>query len=192
MTAFSCRECRALLPAYVDRELSAAARRLVAVHLDHCERCHAAWVRQRHLTGGLRAGLPGVGRLEPARAGALWQAVHRELSASRRIPLPFSQRGMSALVLLIAAALVLPWLLSPGRLAARSLPLPPTPASVDAQATDTPPSISRAFTAQHALPVTPPAAPEYAPTQAVITTLFPIPFALDGLPLTHAGAIGAP
>lgn len=192
MTGFSCRECRALLPAYVDRELSAAERRLVAGHLDTCERCHAAWVRQRNLAAGLRAGLPGMGRLEPARAGALWQAVHHELMTPRRMALPFSQRRMSLLVLLVAAALVLPWLLSPGRLAARSLPLPPTPASADALATDTPVSFAAAPTSLDPLLITPPAAPEYAPTQAVITTLFPIPFALDGLPLTHAGAIGAP
>ncbi len=173
MTALTCRDCRGLLPAYIDRELLTAARSRVAAHLDGCDRCHADYVRQREMAADLRADLPALGRLDAGRAGVLWSAVQHDLVTPRRAALPFSQGRMSLVVLLVAAALVLPWLVSTGRLAALSLPLPPTPVSAGAQATDAP---QDAVAGEHhaLLMLTPPIAPEYAPTQAPITPFVPV------------------
>ncbi|HYO89948.1 MAG TPA: zf-HC2 domain-containing protein [Candidatus Limnocylindrales bacterium] len=173
MTAINCRECRALLPAYLDRELTTAVRSRVAAHLDGCDRCHADYVRQRELAAGLRTDLPGLGRLDPVRAGALWTAVQTDLVAPRRVALPFSQGRMSLAVLLMAAALVLPWLVSTGRLSAQPLPLPPTPVSAGVLATDTPLD-AVVGTSRSVVSITPPNAPEYAPTQAPFTPFTPV------------------
>jgi hypothetical protein len=173
LAAFTCRECRALLPAYIDRELTPAARSHVSAHLDACDRCHADYTRQRALAADLRAGLPALGRLDTARTGLLWSAVQSELAVPRRAALPVGQARMSLVVLLMAAALLLPWLVSAGRLAALSLPLPPTPGSEGVLATDAP--LAPEAHGQQAIVfhVTPPGAPEYAPTQAPHTPFLP-------------------
>jgi anti-sigma factor RsiW len=172
-TPIDCRDCRSLLPGYLDRELAREDRSNVAAHLDGCDRCHAEYARQRDVLAGLRADLPGLGRLEPSRAGALWLSVQGELRAPRRVAWPLSQRPMSLLALLVAAALVLPWALSPGHLSALSLPLPPTPGAVEAPATVAP--ITDVRVAETTLLVTPPSRPEYAPTQAAAETVLPEP-----------------
>lgn len=170
----TCRECRAQLPAYLDRDLPRESRSQVAAHLDRCDRCHAEYARQRDLLTGLRIDLPALGLLEPSRAGALWASVQGELRAPRRMALPLSQRRMSMLALLLAAALVLPWLLSPGRLSALSLPLPPTPAATELSLTDAP--LAGDLAATHtAFQITLPSQPEYAPTQAAAQTILPEP-----------------
>lgn len=173
MATISCRECRGLLSAYLDRELDRAQRSQVAAHLDQCGRCHAEYRHQRDLLAGLQAGLPAIGRLGPAQAGAIWYSVQHDLISPRRIVWPFSQRRMGMLALLVAAALLLPWLLAPGRLAALALPLPPTPVSSSAAATDAP-SAGGLLALVANLPVTPPAQPEYAPTQAAAETVRPV------------------
>jgi anti-sigma factor RsiW len=176
MTApLTCRDCRALLPVYLDRDLPRPDRSNVAAHLESCARCRAEYARQRDLQAGLRADLPGLGRLEPSRASVLWQAVQGELHTPRRVAWPISQRRMSALVALLALALVLPWLLSPERLSALSLPLPPTPAVLDGQVTDAPASADTTAAVPIALQITPPSRPEYAPTQAAAQTVPPEP-----------------
>jgi anti-sigma factor RsiW len=174
LAAFTCRECRALLPAYIDRELAPAARSRVSAHLDDCDRCHAEYTRQRALAADLRAGLPALGRLDAARAGLLWSAVQTDLASPRRAALPVGQARMSLVVLLMAAALLLPWLVSTGRLAALSLPLPPTPVSADALATDAPLAPEARAPQAVVFHVTPPGAPEYAPTQAPHTPFLPV------------------
>jgi len=169
MTPITCRECRALLPAYLERDLPRAARSQVAAHLDSCARCHANYAYQRDVLAGLQADLPGLGRLQPAQAVQLWRAVQHDLIAPRRMTLPYSQRRVGMLAVLIAAALVLPWLLSPGRLAL-ALPVPPTPVSASASATDAPLG-GLLVAADGALSMTPPGQPEYAPTQAAARTV---------------------
>lgn len=174
MTSISCRECRSLLAAYTERSLERGRRSQVAAHLDTCDRCHAGYARQRDLMADLRSDLPALGRLEASRSGALWRSVQHDLMSPRRVALPFGQRRISLLAVLIAAALVLPWLLSPGRLAALSLPLPPTPVSASLSATDAP-ADEQARTAETAMLITPPSRPEYAPTQAAAGTVRPEP-----------------
>lgn len=172
LTPLACRDCRALLAAYIERELPLEARSRVAAHIDGCDRCHASYVRQRELAAGLHAGLPALGRLDVARAGVLWSAVRSDLTASRRPALPSGQARMSLAVLLMAAALLLPWLGSTGRLAALSLPLPPTPVSAGALATGAPIELGAAGRSA-AFQITPPGAPEYAPTQPPVTPVLP-------------------
>ncbi|MFN8378766.1 MAG: zf-HC2 domain-containing protein [Anaerolineae bacterium] len=174
MNAITCHDCRVLIPAYIDRELARSSRSKVAAHLDTCDHCYAEYVRQRDMQAELRVDLPALGRLEPARAGAIWRSVQSELISPRRTVWPFGQRRVGMLAVLITAALLLPWLLSPGRLAALSLPVPPTPATVNAAATDAP-LVSLLPTAEFgiSLPVTPPSQPEYAPTQAADQTVRP-------------------
>jgi anti-sigma factor RsiW len=171
----NCRDCRALLPRYLDRDLPRTDRSQVAAHLDSCARCHAEYGRLRRLHTDLSADLPGLGRLDPNRASLLWQAVQGELRAPRRADWPIGQRRMSALIALLACALVLPWLLSPGRLSARSLPLPPTPAALDGQVTDAPAATDTQAALPVMLQITPPSRPEYAPTQAAAQTVLPEP-----------------
>lgn len=167
-TLLTCRSCRVLLPAYIERELPLEMRSQVAAHIDRCDCCHASYVHQRALASGLRADLPALGRLDAARASVLWIAVQSDLAATRRSAPFFGQGQMSLAVLLMAAALLLPWLASTGRLSALPLPLPPTPVSAGALATDAP--IESLASAQiAAFQVTPPGAPEYAPTQAPAT-----------------------
>ena len=178
----TCRECRALLPAYLERELARASRSRVAAHLDNCDRCHAEYARQRTALADLHTALPGLGRLQPAQAGHIWRAVQHDLIAPRRAIWPFSQRRVGMLAVLVAAALLLPWLLSPGRLAALALPMQPTPVSASASATDAP--LAQLLTeAGVAIALTPPAQPEYAPTQAAARTIRP-----DSEPRLEPGA----
>ena len=102
--AMTCRDCRADLPAYLDRDLPRADRSRVAAHLESCSRCHAEYCRLRDLQRDLHADLPGLGRLDANRAGLLWQAVQGELRAPRRAVWPVSQRRLSALAALIVCA----------------------------------------------------------------------------------------
>ncbi|MBL8145489.1 MAG: zf-HC2 domain-containing protein [Anaerolineae bacterium] len=170
--SITCHECRALLPDWLERELPHASRSQVAAHLDGCDRCHAVYVRQRGALAGLQADLPALGRLQPAQAGQLWRAVQHDLLSPRRAVWPFSQRRVGLLAVLVAAALLLPWLLSPGRLAALALPMQPTPVSSSASATDAP-LAELLHGAGVAIPLTPPSQPEYAPTQAAARTIRP-------------------
>jgi len=179
---FTCRECRALLPAYLERELAQASRSQVAAHLDHCDRCHAEYARQRGALANLHSDLPGLGRLQPVQAAHIWRAVQHDLTAPRRAIWPFSQRRVGMLAALVAAALLLPWLLSPGRLAALALPMQPTPVSASASATDAP-LAALLREAGVAIALTPPSQPEYAPTQAAARTVRP-----DSEPRLEPGA----
>ena len=171
MKPVSCRECRAHLGDYLDRTLPREHRTAISAHLDTCDACYAEYAHQRDMVADLRADLPGLGRLEPMRAGALWQAVQGELRGPRRPLWPVSQRRMSVLAVLIGVALVLPWLVSPERIAALSLPLPPTPAVAVAEATVAP--VTDALAPAAPLVLTPPDLPEYAPTRAAAETALP-------------------
>lgn len=50
-----CTEVQATLPAYVDRSLGRARRRLVGLHLRRCRACQAAFAEQRRVEAGLAA-----------------------------------------------------------------------------------------------------------------------------------------
>ncbi|MFN8565370.1 MAG: zf-HC2 domain-containing protein [Anaerolineae bacterium] len=45
----TCRHCRALLPGYINRELTPPQRARVSRHLNSCAECYVAYIEQRQL-----------------------------------------------------------------------------------------------------------------------------------------------
>ena len=52
--SFTCRHCRALLPGYIQRELTPKQRAWVSRHLNDCADCYVAYMEQRQLVRELQ------------------------------------------------------------------------------------------------------------------------------------------
>lgn len=108
MFSFECWRCRSLLPAYIHRELSPRARRVVAAHLSRCDSCNAAYMEYREVARSLKMDVPAIGRGFDQTRG--WEALQARLSRSSLSSKKRFQKRYGAAALLVAAALVLPGL----------------------------------------------------------------------------------
>lgn len=157
----TCRVCREHLPGYIARELSHAARSQVAAHIQTCDTCYAAYVKQRELGGELARTLPALGGAHP-RLDQIWAGVQADMRQPKRQPIRQEQARYSIAVLLLVIALLLPWSM---RSSAFTLPTPPTPAGLA-----TPSTPVAAVFARYTLDLTPPALSNHAPEMGATNT----------------------
>lgn len=125
----ACRYCRVHLDAYLSGELAPPARRRVAVHLDQCAACYAAYVQRREVARELRRSLPLVGYSKEPDFGQVWLRVQAEVPQGSSHPV---QYGLAAL--LLALMLLVPFTMGHRDVAA-ALPTQPAPQLIDASQT---------------------------------------------------------
>jgi hypothetical protein len=109
----TCGQARALLQAFVDEELGAAAAAEVAAHLRGCATCRAAHDERRSFVAKLAAALPGEGGAPAGLARAVAERVAQEPASRSPLRRLFAMRSFriafSAATLLVAGAVAL-WL----------------------------------------------------------------------------------
>ncbi|MEP7293005.1 MAG: anti-sigma factor [Chloroflexota bacterium] len=123
---WSCRNYRALLPGYIQRELTPPQRARVSRHLNGCANCYVAYIEQKQLVHELTFSLPRVGALPAAHAPRL-DSIRASVMAEMAHPKPrvtLYPARYSVVVLLLMFALLLPWSM---RGQAFALPTPPQP-----------------------------------------------------------------
>src|SRR5260221_14705598 len=69
-----------LLTAYVHRQLTRAQRSEVARHIQRCEDCRAALVREQELASDISVYMPQIGQPRRGKLSRLWPAIWREFS----------------------------------------------------------------------------------------------------------------
>lgn len=123
---FSCRQCRVLLPGYIQRELSPKQRERVSRHLSDCAECYMVYTQQRQLERELAFNVPRMGgappRLEKMRAVVMAEMAHPAAKPKSQAGLYQARYSLVALILMIA--LLLPWSI---RSHSFALPTPPQP-----------------------------------------------------------------
>ena len=128
---WSCRQYRALLPGYIERELSPKQRERVSRHLSTCAECYMAHTEQRQIARELAISLPRIGaarageqalRLEKIRAGVMHEM------RQPKPPMRLYQARYSLVALILIVTLLMPWTM---RGQAFSLPTPPQPEQID-------------------------------------------------------------
>ncbi len=126
----TCRQCRALLPGYIQRELTPEQRERVSRHLTACADCYVAYVEQRDMIRELAISLPRVGsdqpRLDRIRAGVMAELAHPK-PPPHRYP---TRYGLVALALVMALLLPMTF-----HSYAAELPTQPRPETVTPQGT---------------------------------------------------------
>ncbi len=173
MKSLTCNECRTLLPGYIQRELSRETRGRVSAHIDSCNGCYSIYLQHREVTGELRQLLPAIGQADAPRLEHIWSVVQTGLGRPRVSPIQKDPARYGIAALVIATAVLLPWLINQQRLSL-SLPLPPTPVAivqlyqetvslVSAAATETGNSVQPNDSDRTGLAATPPAQPNYSP-----------------------------
>ncbi len=151
----NCRECRSNLVAYLHRELSPARRREIALHLDTCQGCYAAYIEQRDLSHELAQILPRLGNASAPHFERVWNAFQAERAGGRTPDAAYPARyGLAALLFMLA--LLFPWSLNRGEIIMAAPPTQPSPALQTITAT---PGVARPA----AVSQTPGAAPHQAP-----------------------------
>lgn len=130
----SCRQCRALLPGYIARELSPTQRAHVSRHLTSCAECYVAYVEQRHLVQELAASVPRIGSAvlaaQPPRLDKIRAAVMAEMAAPARPKGRLDRARYGAVALVLMFTVLLPW-----SMRTRSFALPTPPEAVVPQGT---------------------------------------------------------
>ncbi|HVU10763.1 MAG TPA: zf-HC2 domain-containing protein [Phototrophicaceae bacterium] len=105
----SCRECRVLLPGYIQRDLTPKQRERVSRHLNTCSECYAAYEEQRVIVRELAINLPRIGSdhapLDQIRA-AVMAEIAQPKPPRRTARL---QARYSVAVLVLMVMLLLPW-----------------------------------------------------------------------------------
>ena len=142
----SCRECRELLPGYIQRELSPKQRERVSRHLSACSECYAVYVGQRVVVRELAISVPRIGGDHPP-LDRIHSAVMSELATpkAQHSGLYHARYSLAALVLMVS--LLLPWTF---RSYASAPPTPPRPENVTPQGTaviSSPPTEAATLTA---------------------------------------------
>lgn len=128
--SFTCRHCRALLPGYIQRELTPKQRAWVSRHLNECDECYVAYRTQQQLVRELRSGIPRIGtRGESPPFDAMRAAVLARVAQPSQPTRSMQRMGVdyarySIAVLLLVVVLLLP-LSTRGQ--TFSVPTPPTP-----------------------------------------------------------------
>ncbi len=136
---FFCRQCRALLPGYIQRELSPKQRTFVARHLSNCSECYVVYTTQQQLERELTFSVPRLGgapRLEKMRSAVMAEVLRpaakpkTQLKPTAKLYQARYSLSLAALALMIA--LLLPLSI---RNHTFSLPTPPQPERVTPQGT---------------------------------------------------------
>src|SRR5215468_5504583 len=102
---FSCRQCRALLPGYTQRELSPKQRAFVSRHLNSCAECYVVYTTQQQLERELAFSVPRLGgapRLDKMRAAIMAemaQPAHQPKSQAKRYQARYM--SLAAIILMI-------------------------------------------------------------------------------------------
>jgi anti-sigma factor RsiW len=105
---WSCKQYRALLPGYIERELSPQQRERVSRHLNACPDCYVAYIEQRHISRELANSLPRVGAATGSapRFDLIRAAVMAEVHQPKRQPRLVDARFSIAALLLVVALLL--------------------------------------------------------------------------------------
>ena len=119
----SCRQCRALLPGYINRELSPRQRARVSRHLSACAECYGVYVEQRQLVQELQASVPRIGG-NPPRLDKIRAAVMAEMAAPVRPRQRFNQARYSVVAFALVIAVLLPWSMRAHSFSLPTLPQP--------------------------------------------------------------------
>ncbi len=137
--SLTCRPYRALLPGYIQRELSPQQRARVARHLDECAECYAAYMDQRQLVRDLSVSIPRIGTqrdelppFEMIRAAVLARTVSPVQPATVGRDLQVTYGRYSLAVLLMVVVLLLPLSMHSQTF---NVPTQPTPEKTIAQGT---------------------------------------------------------
>src|SRR5262249_26054660 len=104
----SCRECRALLPGYIQRELTPKQRERVSRHLNSCSECYAAYEEQRTLVRELAINVPRIGSDHPP-LDQIRAAVMAEIAQSKPCRSTHLQARYSVAALVLVVMLLVPW-----------------------------------------------------------------------------------
>jgi anti-sigma factor RsiW len=150
------------LPGYIHRELAPELRAQIGAHLDRCVGCYAVYREQRALASELAETIPLVGRGAPP-LERIWNAVQADVRHPKRAVIRHDQARYSLIVLILLAALLIPWS-ARGELSI--LPTPPTPAASSPQGTEV------AYSSETTLSqnLTPPLRVNYAPQAGATDT----------------------
>ncbi len=129
----SCRQCRALLPGYIQRELAPRQRERVSRHLSSCAACYVAYQEQRQLIRELTVNVPRIGGDAP-HLDEIRAAIMAEMAqpAARKPKARMYQARYSLAALILMIAVLLPWSMQSRSF---SLPTPPQPVNVTPQGT---------------------------------------------------------
>lgn len=123
----NCHQCQKHLVAYIHDEATPRIRRRVAAHLDTCESCYAAYVRERDASTQMTQDLAWFGQPDNAQLTDIWANVQGTWNQPTQRQRAYRwQHGlmMAAMVLLS----VLPWSLNVGNLVHVPVPFQATPA----------------------------------------------------------------
>jgi anti-sigma factor RsiW len=124
-----CQYCQRHLITYINGEGSARMRRRVSQHIQACDACYAAYVRERTAAGRVAQELTLFGTPHRTQLTSMWADVQAELAAprsSRSKAVRYRwQHGLALVALVVLWAL--PWSLSWGAFV-QTAPEPATPA----------------------------------------------------------------
>ncbi len=124
MKTYTCRRCRADIPAYIHRELPPRRRRRVHLHLNGCAACYAFYRNLRDVDAELRATIPLIGIADAPQLAQVWRGIQAEMRPQRPAYGHWRMRYSLAMVVLVLAV-ILPWRFSAEQV--RALPTQPTP-----------------------------------------------------------------
>ena len=170
--------CRRRMVAYLNGELSPAARRRMARYIDESPACYAEYRRQRGLHEHLKASLPPFGTPSRPQLDRMWSGIQREMQRPRSAGWRQYPTRYGVLACLVALVLMLPVTILPGVFdgtgAAPMLPTQPAPqlpvallaAVTEAPAQQTPapqPTQAVALTTDEVNVMIPAAAPQWTP-----------------------------
>jgi hypothetical protein len=135
MRNLSCHTCQTKIVPYLHQQLSPRLQRRVALHLDGCPVCYAAYLSQRELSSELGAGLKRIGQPDMPQMQRMWSAIHADMQRPQRVSRrPVGRYGVVLLIFMLA--LLLPWSLDKQGVA-HAIPNMPAPATT-ASVTETP------------------------------------------------------
>ena len=124
----NCHTCQSKLVPYLHRQLSPRMQRRVGAHIDSCPVCYAAYLSQRELASDLSAGLTRLGQPNAPQLSRMWSAIQADIDRPR--PVARRSAGRYGVVLLmLLAALLLPWSLDKQPVVLAVPDQPPAPVS---------------------------------------------------------------
>jgi anti-sigma factor RsiW len=133
---FTCRQCRALLPGYIQRELSPRQRSFVSRHLNSCAECYVVYTTQQQLERELAFAVPRIGGGAPPRLDKMRAAIMVEMArpaAKPKTPPQLVQMrySLSFAAIILMIALLVPWSIQSHAF----VPTQPLPVNVTPQGT---------------------------------------------------------
>ena len=118
----TCHHCQQHLVAYINNEASPKVRKRVATHLQTCETCYAAYIRERDTAQQITQELTLFAQADKTQLNNIWASVQAELDTPTPKRYTFSKEWQRGLVLVALAVIcVLPWSLSVGNFTSPTL-----------------------------------------------------------------------